>query len=116
MKLSPQVVFRHIEPSGAVSANIDEHVAKLEKLYDRIMACQVVIEEGQRRHQQGNLFCVRVSLKVPDEELVASRTPDKHHSHEDVYVAIRDAFESIRRQLEEYVQRRRGQVKTHQAV
>jgi ribosome-associated translation inhibitor RaiA len=39
---------------------------------------------------------VRVDLRVPGREIVASR-----EHHEDVYVALRDAFESAHRQLED---------------
>jgi hypothetical protein len=47
---------------------------------------------------------------VPGAELVANRAQD-----EDVYVAIRDAFGAITRQLEDFTRRQRGDVKTHTA-
>jgi len=53
-------------------------------------------------------------LKVPDEEIVVSREHDLHHSHADPYVAIRDAFDAARRQLEDYARRRRQHVKSHE--
>jgi len=34
---------------------------------------------------------------------VIGREPTQHHAHEDVYVAIRDAFDAAKRQLEDYV-------------
>ena len=79
------------------------------------MSCRVAVELHHRHHHQGNLFHVRVDLKVPDSEIVANREPSEHHAHEDVYVAIRDAFDAVRRQLEDYVRRRRGVVKEHEA-
>jgi ribosome-associated translation inhibitor RaiA len=78
------------------------------------MSCRVVIELHHRHHHQGNLYHVRVDLKVPDAEIVASREPAEHHAHEDVYVAIRDAFNAVRRRLEDYIRRRRGVVKAHE--
>ncbi len=113
MKLPLQVVFRNMEPSSAVEAKIRERAEKLDVYCDDIMSCRVMVEARHRHHHQGNLYHVRVDLKVPDAELVASREPDEHHAHEDVYVAIRDAFDAVRRQLEDYVRRRRGQVKEH---
>jgi cold shock CspA family protein len=56
-----------------------------------------------------------VEVGVPDTRLVSSREPDEHHAYTDVYVAIRDAFDSMRRQLEDYARRRRRQVKAHEA-
>jgi len=53
-------------------------------------------------------------VTVPDGELVANREPDEHHSYTDVYVAIRDAFDTIRRQLEDHGRRQSRQVKAHE--
>lgn len=114
MKLPLQVVFRNMEPSEAVEAKIRERCEKLDAFYEHIMSCRVMVEAQHKHHHQGNLYHVRVDLKVPEAELVASREPDQHHAYEDVYVAIRDAFDTIRRQLEDYVRRRRGQVKQHE--
>ena len=36
---------------------------------------------------------------VPQAELVASHEHRQDHAHEDVYVAIRDAFDAVERQL-----------------
>jgi ribosomal subunit interface protein len=115
MQLPLQIVFRNMEPSAAVEAKIRERAAKLDSFHEHIMSCRVLVEAHHRHHHQGNLYHVRVDLKVPEAELVASREPDQHHAHEDVYVAIRDAFDAVRRQLEDYVRRRRGHVKEHTA-
>ena len=116
MKLPLQIVFRNMVSSAAVEANVRARVDRLEKHYDKIMSCRVMIEEHHQHHQQGNMFQVRVDLKVPGRELVVSRASGEHHAHEDVYVAIRDAFDAARRQLEDYAQLRRGDVKTHEVA
>jgi ribosome-associated translation inhibitor RaiA len=36
-----------------------------------------------------------------------------HDAHEDVYVALRDAFDAAGRQLEDSIRRMRGDVKHH---
>lgn len=114
MKLPLQVVFRNMEPSAAVEAAVRERADRLDRFYEHIMSCRVVIELHHRHHHQGNLYHVRVDMKVPDTEIVASREPDEHHAHEDVYVAIRDAFNAVQRRLEDYIRRRRGVVKAHE--
>lgn len=108
-----QITFHNIDRSEAVEARVQDRVQRLEKYYDGIIACRVTVEAPHKHHHQGNRYHVRVSLAVPDAELVTSREPDEHHSYTDVYVAIRDAFDSMQRQLEEYVRRRRGDVKAH---
>lgn len=114
MRLPLQITFRNMKPSAAVEANIQERAEKLDKFYDEIMSCRVVVEAPHKHHHKGNLYHARIDLTVPDGELVAGREPGQHHAHEDVYVAIRDAFAATRRMLEDYSRRRRGHVKEHE--
>jgi ribosome-associated translation inhibitor RaiA len=76
----------------------------------------VTVQAETSRHHQGNLFSVHVSVRVPGSEIVASRDPGRNHAHEDVFVSLRDAFQAIFRQLEDYVRRRQGDVKRHESV
>jgi ribosomal subunit interface protein len=114
MQLPLQITFRGMDPSDAVEANVREHAEKLDRFHDRIMSCRVMVEARHQHHQKGNLYHVRVDLTVPGGEVVVSREPHQHKSHEDVYVAIRDAFDAARRQLEDYTRQRRGDVKSHE--
>jgi ribosomal subunit interface protein len=115
MKLPLQVTFRNMDPSEAMEANIRERAEKLDAFYDQIMGCRVVVEADHHHHQKGNLYHVRIDLTVPGGELVVSREPEQHQAHQDAYVAVRDAFDSARRQLEDYARRRRQDVKRHEA-
>jgi ribosomal subunit interface protein len=114
MKVPLQISFRNMEGSEAMKANIAERVDKLHRVNDRITRSRVMVEAHHRRHHNGNLYHVRIDMTVPRQELVASREPHEHHSHTDVYVAIRDAFDAARRQLEAYARQRRGDVKSHE--
>ena len=98
---------------AAVAARVRERSEELERFFDRIVSCRVVVECQHPRRQQGNLFRVWVDLKVPGNEIVVGRDPEAHHAHEDVYVAIHDAFDATRRVLEEHVRQGRGDVKLH---
>jgi len=117
MQTPLQITFRDMEPSAAVEANIREKASKLEQFYDQIMSCCVLVEVPHGHHHQGKLYQVRIDLGVPDGELVVSH--EHHHkdqAHEDVYVAIRDAFDAMKRQLEDHVRKRRGKVKQHEVT
>ena len=114
MKLPLQVTFRNMDSSAAVEANIREKAMKLDQFCDQIMSCRVIVEALHKHHHQGNLFHLRIDITVPDEELVVSRGPAGHHAHEDVYVAVRDAFDAARRQLQDYNAKRQQQVKYHE--
>lgn len=58
---------------------------------------------------------MRVELIVPEREIVVRREPGEHHAHEDLHVAIRDAFDAAQRQLQDYAREMRGEVKAHAA-
>jgi ribosomal subunit interface protein len=115
MQIPLRITFRNLDRSEAVEAKVRERVDELEQFYDRITGCRVVIEEPTRRQHKGNLFHVRVDLSVPGREIVVKRDPPEHHAHEDIYVAVRDCFDAVRRQLEDHVRRARGDVKAHEA-
>ena len=113
MQLPLQITFRHMDSSEAVAARIRERAGELERFFDRIISCRVVVECRHPRRRQGNLFRVRVDLKIPGREIAVGRDPAAHQAHEDIYVAIRDAFDAARRVLEDHVRERRGEMKTH---
>lgn len=115
MQTPLQITFRNLENSPTVEAKIRERVEALERFYNRITSCRVVIEEPNRHHRGGRLYHIRVDLKIPGEEIVVKRDPSEHHAHEDIYVAVHDCFDAVRRQLEDHVRRQRGDIKAHAA-
>ena len=114
MDIPLQISFRNMDRSEAVEAKVREKAAKLENYYSHISSCRVVIEAPERRRRKGKLYHVRVEIGVPGTELVANRHPKDKHEHEDVYVAVRDAFDAARRQLEDFARKQTGRVKTHE--
>jgi ribosomal subunit interface protein len=92
-----------MDTSPATEALIRERVAKLERFHDRITGCRVVVEAHHRHQRKGRIYHVRVDLTVPGHEIVAGREQDQDHSHEDIKVAVGDAFDAARRQLEDHV-------------
>ena len=102
-----QITFRDVPPSAAVEARIREEADALRHYDDRIVRCRVVVELPHRHHQHGRLYAVHIDLTIPGREIVIGTGPDGDHAHEDVYVAIRDAFEAARRQIQEHVRRER---------
>ncbi len=103
-----QITFRHMDPSDALEAKIRERAEKLEKFHDQIMSCHVIVEAPHRHQHKGKLYWIHLDITVPDGEIVVNRNPSKKTSHEDVYVAIRDAFNAARRRLEDHARRKRN--------
>ena len=111
MEVPLQITFHNLERSDAVETNILTRVEKLEKFCDSIIGCRVAVESPHRHHARVRHFLIRVEVTVPGDRLVADRQPDEHHAYTDVYIAIRDAFDAMRRQLEAYERRRQREVK-----
>ena len=109
-----ELSFRNMDPSDAVEAKVRERVDKLETFFGRINACRVVVEAPHRHRRKGKIYHVRIEIGVPGRTLIVDRDPGQHHAHEDVYVAIRDAFDAARRQLEDHSRKAAGKVKAHE--
>ena len=110
MQIPLQITLKDMPPSEAVESRIREKTDKLSRFHDKIISCRVVVESPQRHQHQGKLYSVHIDLSVPGADLVANRARDQ-----DIYVAIRDAFDAITRQLEDFARRQRGDVKAHSA-
>ncbi len=109
MQIPLQISYRGMQSSAALDAAVREKAAKLEQFHARIMSCRVVLEQPGRHQQQGKQFVVHIDLMVPGGEIAVNRD-----HHEDVYVALRDAFDAARRKLEDFAREQRGDVKHHE--
>jgi cold shock CspA family protein len=108
MQTPLQIAWEHIDPSDFIESRIRREVAALERLYGRITSLKVTVEGRSHRRHKGGLYAVRIRLVLPGgREIAASRNPPTDHAHEDAYVAVRDAFQALRRQLRESVRARR---------
>jgi hypothetical protein len=115
MQIPLQITFLQTNPSAVLEADIREKVDTLARLCDRIVGCHVFVEAPPRHHRKGGLFRVRIELDVPGAHLVVGHSSDQDATHEDVYVAVRDAFRALRRLFEDHLERQRGEVKSHSA-
>lgn len=115
MQSPVQIEFDGLPPSDEVTEKIWSHIEHLEKLFPKIIDARVVVIQSHHHHQKGNLFKVRIEMNVPQKRLVVARDPQGNHAHEDVYVALRDAFQAMQRMLQDYVRKLRGDVKVHEA-
>jgi ribosomal subunit interface protein len=108
MQVPVQISFHGIDHSDAVEQRVKEKVAKLENYCSDITSCRVVIEVDHKNrsgdYQKGQPYHVHIDVSVPGDDLVVKRAPN---AHEDVYIAIRDAFQSMERQVKDYMERKR---------
>lgn len=119
MQVPVHIAFHGLDKSEAVEARIREKVGKLERYFERITSCRVVVEKHHASHSNlntnGQPFHVSIVVDVPGAELVVRRDPKDTvalKNHEDINIAVRAAFASMERQLKEYVSRRWRDVRT----
>ena len=103
-----QITVLNISLSGAAEKRIRSRAGKLERFSERIISCHVTVEAPHHHSQKGELYEVRMIITLPGEELVIRHEPD-----EDIYVAIRDAFDAAERMLKEHKERRSGEARLH---
>jgi len=127
-----QITFRDLSPSASAESAIRERIEELTRFAPNIMKCRVVVDAPHRRHQRGNRYHVRIAIHVPGDEIVVANQPSLHgverhlaaSAHRkatelaavdrDLYTAIHQAFDLARRQLQDWLRRTRGKVKTHE--
>jgi ribosome-associated translation inhibitor RaiA len=114
MQIPVQVTFRDLPVDDLMEAECLREAAKLERYYDRITSCRVVVAQPHRNHRTGNQFDVRIDLTVPGAEIVINREPPQNHRDEEWQVAVHEAFDRARRRLEDHVHKMRGEVKNHE--
>jgi ribosomal subunit interface protein len=101
-----EISTRLIQLSPSLEADLRKRAGRLERYYDRITSCRIALERPSNHHNEGGPYRVRLDITVPGSELVAAKEA------EDLNTAIRDAFQAAERQVDEFSQRRRGDVKT----
>lgn len=95
-----EITLRGIAHSAALERYVGDQALKLDRVCDRLQSCHVVAEAVHRPKQQCAQFAVRLNITLPGTEVVVNR----EHG-EDVFNAVRDAFDAAGLQLEDYVRR-----------
>lgn len=113
MQLPLDIQFHNTDRSPAVEAAIRELATKLERIARDVVSLRVHVEGPHKHAHHGGQYAVSVDLRFVGGEVLASRRPAGRVEHEDVYVALRDAFNAARRQLQDRIRRRDGRVKSH---
>lgn len=100
MRAPVEIRLRGVPQSDALERYVDERARQLDRQCEFIQTCHVAVEALQREQQPGAQFAVRLNITLPGTEVVVNR----EHA-EDVYIALRDAFEAAGLQLTDYMRR-----------
>jgi cold shock CspA family protein len=139
MQVAPEIDIKNVANTGEIGKLLEQQLVRLEKVCDYIVSIRVAVQKEQFRHQEGNPYRVRIDVRVPpNHEIVVKRNSAQHpdvrqppdaeeeaadrakrttieeqRKDEPLPALIRRAFDIARRQLQELVERQRGEMKTH---
>ena len=132
MKLPLQITYRNVAHSAELEQEVGARLTEFETFSEDIIGCRVMLERPHLHHENGNQCHVRIDLTIPGETIVVSHQPSLHGALRDfdeaehtkeadidaahlrARVAIHEAFDRARRQLQDAVRRHRGAVKSRQ--
>jgi putative sigma-54 modulation protein len=97
-----EIHFHGIEKSEAVEERVREKVAKLEKHFGRMTRCRVVLEAPHRSPQKPKVFQIKIEISLPRRQpIVVCHEREGAHAHEELPLAIRDAFDAALRKVDD---------------
>jgi ribosome-associated translation inhibitor RaiA len=111
MQVPLQIKFQYMEPSAAIEDRVRERCHKLQRFAEHVTCCRVTVDAPHKHQDKTGLYRVSIDITLPDEVTGAPSHAEQQHTHENVEVAIREAFEAARRQLEDYARQRRAYIK-----
>ena len=95
------VTYRHIDQSDALNARARELTHRLQRFGKRITQCHLTVEGRVGRRRKGGPYSVKLHLSVPGAEIHADSLHGDGTRHNDVYSALRGAFDNAKRQLQD---------------
>ena len=110
MQQDLKIRTRDADLDSREEGRVRKEARRLERVYDRIVDCEIHIQGPGSHHRQGGPHRVGVRIGVPGPDIVVSgkEAPSLEG-------AIRRAFDAAQRQLEDWVRIRRGRVKNHES-
>ncbi len=99
MQIEPIISYHNLDHSPAVDDLVQERIAALERRYDRITGCEVMLDAPQKKKRHGRVFRVRLSLRLPGPDLSVSREVAQGSAQDDLILAVNRAFSATEKAL-----------------
>ena len=77
MQTPLQLTFRSVEHSDSLALHVSRRSEKLERFFDRIISCHVVVELAGHHRSRGNPFSITVNLGLPGHESSSVMLPQR---------------------------------------
>ncbi len=108
MQTGIEIVFHNMDRSPAVEARVRERIERLERRFERLTSFRATIDAPHRRHRKGKQYAVRLEAHVPSGILTIDREPGDVYAHQDIFVAVRDAFDAMERKITAWAETHSG--------
>jgi ribosomal subunit interface protein len=122
MQIQPEIAFHNIDATEDAQAMINDHIARLERIYDRLTTCRVRVDQ-RNQNQNGTIPpVVHIEISVPgSKDIVVSHEPghlQRKFQAPDLHNAIHEAFRIAEQRLSKYKDKLtdKTRVHTHEAA
>jgi putative sigma-54 modulation protein len=95
------MTFRHMDHSGALEDRARKLGSRLQRFSERIIRCHMTLEGPDHLRGIGASYVVKIDLTVPGAQIHADSLHVDGAGHQDIYLALRDAFNNAKRQLQD---------------
>jgi len=103
MQVPVEIAFHNLESSDDAEATIHDHIARLERIYDRMIACRVRVDQRNQNANGTIPPVVHIEISVPGrKDIVVAHEPShlqRKFQAPDLHNAINEAFRIAERQL-----------------
>jgi ribosome-associated translation inhibitor RaiA/cold shock CspA family protein len=115
MQVPVEIAFHNIERSQWAEEEIRARIAKLERIYGRLITCRVRVDQRAQNSSRTIPPVVHIEIGIPGQkDLVVAHEPDhlqQKFQSPDLHNAIHEAFRIAEEQLVEWKNRRQGRTK-----
>jgi ribosome-associated translation inhibitor RaiA/cold shock CspA family protein len=108
MQTGVEIVFHKMDRSPAVEAKVRERIERLERRFGRLTSFRTTLDAPHRHHSKGIHYAVRLEAHVPSGILTVDREPGDNFAHQDILVAVRDAFDAMERKIKAWADTHTG--------
>ena len=101
-----EISFRDIEHSDAIEFNIRQKAEKLTSTYDDITGIRAVVALPHNHSYKGRIAHISLEVGLPGETVAITHDHHDNAEHENMYVALRDAFDKANRKIRKIHEKR----------
>jgi len=113
MPITTTVSFLGLDTSETLREEAIMHAQNLAQFAGDIIHCNVTFRADTSRRHRPQRFSVQISVHLRNRTISAAHGNVPGVENQDLHVTLSRAFDAVTRRVEDYVRRRRGDVKTH---